>query len=296
MRPHMRSHSDQLSAPAPDLAAAICTCDNIRTIGLTLASLRGLVRRIVVVDSGSADGTVELCEAHNAQIIHRRWDGPVDQKQFAIDQCRDHRWVLLLDSDEALEPELAQGIRLAVLRDDPAFDGWELNRKVWFMDGWLNHVFQPEWRLRLVRGGAGAVKGIGPQGRGGHDRIEVPGRVGRLQGHCRHDSWIDLRDMCLRYISLAERAAEHSDSGGKASDILLRPVAAVFKQLVMKRGILDGRRGLIAAGGVGLGVLMKHLFIASRRARSVGALTDASGIAAAAGRDVTQELASVIAA
>lgn len=254
------------SSQTPDLAAAICTFNNIRTIDRTLASLHGLVRRIVVVDSGSVDGTLELCAAHDARIIHRRWDGPVIQKQFAIDQCRDHRWVLLLDSDEALEPELVKSIRLAALRNDPAFDGWEVNRKVWFMGGWLNHVFQPEWRLCLIRGGAGVVKGIGPEGRGGHDRIEVPGRVGRLKGHCRHDSWIDLHDMCLRYVSLAERAARYNASGGKGSDILLRPIVAVFKQLVMKRGLLDGRRGLIAAGGVGLGVLTKHLFIAARNA------------------------------
>lgn len=256
----MAEHADQ-----GDLAVAITTKNNMRTIERTLRSVLPIARRIIVVDSGSTDGTIERCRATGAEVVHRDWDGPTKQKQFAIDQCAKHRWVLLLDSDESPEPMLQDSIARTARQDDSRFQGWFMNRKVWFLGGWLHHTFQPEWRLRLVRGGAGRVVGIGPGGQGGHDRIEIEGRVGRLAGDCRHDSWADLRDMCRRNLSLAERAAEHYPGGGTLLHLLTSPVAALLKQLVIKRAFLDGWRGVIASGGTASHALLKHLFIAERR-------------------------------
>lgn len=258
-------------APAPlDLGVAITTRNNITTIERAIRSVqtfngRPLAARIVVIDSGSTDGTIELCRSLNCEVIHRDWQGPTLQKQFAIDQCRNHRWVLLLDSDESLEPDLQQSLLNTVLADDPAYDGWAINRKIHFLGDWLHYTFQPEWRLRLVRGGKAVCKGLGPEGRGGHDRLEVPGRVGRLAGFCRHDSWLDLHDMCLRNVALARRAAEYANSGGSPLHILISPPAAMFKQLILRRGFLDGWRGWVAAGSVASGTMLKHLFIAARR-------------------------------
>lgn len=258
-------------SPRTRLAIAICTKNNIRTIRRTLESVRDLADRIVIVDSGSTDGTTEIGRALGAEIHHREWNGPVAQKQYAMDLCADADWVLLLDSDESPEPDLRESIR-AVLReadddDDPAGPiAYEINRRVWFLGGWLKHAFQPEWRTRLVRGGHARLEGVGENGLGGHDRIEVDGRVDRLDGVCRHDSWTDLREMFTRYAALAERAAAYDPRGGRVIDILFRPVVAIVKQLFVRRAILDGRRGLIASFGCGAGVLMKHLCIMERRA------------------------------
>jgi glycosyltransferase involved in cell wall biosynthesis len=250
----------------PDLGVAICTRNNIRTIGRSLQSVADLARRIVIVDSGSSDGTIERCREYGAEIIDREWHGPTNQKQYAIDHCRDHRWVLLLDSDESLEPELQASMRDAIHADDPAFDAWAINRKIWFAGAWLNHTFQPEWRVRLMRGGAGRVVGLGPDGRGGHDRVEVDGRVGRLHGVCRHDSWADLEEMSRRNIELARRAAEFAPRGGTIWHLATSPAAAFIKQYIIKRGVLDGWRGLVVAGGAASAALLKHQFIAERRA------------------------------
>ena len=249
----------------PDLAVAITTQDNMRTISRALESVQGLARRVVVVDSGSTDGTIEVCRSLGAEVVHRAWDGPTSQKQFAVDLCESSRWVLLLDSDESLEADLRQAIDDAVRANDGRYVGYEINRKVWFLGGWLHYTFQPEWRLRLVRGGAGRVVGIGENGRGGHDRVEVDGYVGRLKGDCRHDSWADLAEMCRRNIALARRAAAHQNGGGSPLHMLFNPGAAMFKQLILRQGYLDGWRGWIAAGSVASGTLLKHLFIAERR-------------------------------
>jgi glycosyltransferase involved in cell wall biosynthesis len=244
-----------------DLAVAMTACNSLRTIDRAIASVSGLARRVVVVDSGSSDGTDERCRELGAEVIHRPWPGYVRQAQYAIDQCAGHAWVLLLDSDEALEPNLRESVRGVVESSNGANDAWELNRKIWWRDGWLNHAFQPEWRLRLFRGGRASVVGSDP-----HYRVCVSGPVGRLPGDLRHESWSDLPDMCRRYVQYARLSAESGARGGRAVDLLVSPPAAFVKQLVIKRGFLDGRRGVVAAGGAAMGTLVKHLFIAGRRA------------------------------
>lgn len=242
------------------LAAALTACDSVRTIGRTLRSLEGLAERIVVVDSGSADGTVDVCRDAGAEVIHRAWAGHVAQKQFALDQCSDARWVLLLDSDESLEPSLRDAIRTAIEVDDPTIDGYALNRKLHYAGAWLNHAFQPEWRLRLVRGGRARVCGMPP-----HDRMEVPGNVRRLGGDLRHDSFANLTEMLHRQLGYARISAEQGARGGTLAHIAMSPASAFLKQIVLKRGVLDGWRGVVCAGGAAAATLMKHLFVLERR-------------------------------
>jgi glycosyltransferase involved in cell wall biosynthesis len=248
-----------------DLAVAIPTKDSMRTIGLTLDSVEGLAGSVLVVDSGSTDGTVEYCRERGAEVVHRAWQGMVAQRTFLLDTRRDHAWILALDSDESLSEDLRRSIERVVIDDDPAYDGWELNRKVWFMGGWLHHTFQPEWRLRLVRGGKARVEGVGQGGEGGHDRIEVQGRVGRLQGVCRHDSWADVDDMLRRYLELARRAGRFNPSGGRAVNLFFNPTVAFVKQYFLKQGFRDGYRGLLAASAFACGTFMKHALIMQRR-------------------------------
>lgn len=250
---------------SPDLAVAVLTKDNIRTIGRTLESVRGLADRIVVVDSGSTDGTLEVCREVGAEVIHREWPGHSAQRQFVIDHCANHRWILALDSDESLDDDLQRSVMAAVTNDDSRYAGWMINRKIWFLGGWLQHTFQPEWRLRLVRGGIGRVEGSGRDNKGNHDRIVVSGRTGKLEGFCRHDSWSDLTDLCHRQIRYAEDSARHNPNGGRMWNILVNPTAAFLKQFIIKRGFLDGKRGIMAACAVTSGTLLKHLFIAERR-------------------------------
>jgi glycosyltransferase involved in cell wall biosynthesis len=249
-----------------DLAVGLTTFNSMRTLPRVLESVRGLAAKIVAIDSGSTDGTIQCCRGYGAHVMHRDWGGHVPQKRFSVENCAPHEWVLILDSDESLEPDLQASIRRVVIANDPACDAWQINRKVWFLDGWLNHCFQPEWRLRLFRRGRERILGAGPDQTLGHDRIEVAGQIGRLPGVCRHDSWADVLDMCRRNVNYARDAASFATGGGGVLDVLARPAFTMFKQLVLRRGLLDGHRGVIAAAGAASGTLMKHLLIAERRA------------------------------
>lgn len=242
------------------ICAVIPTKDNMRTIQECLESILPVTSDIIVIDSGSTDGTVSLCEKFGAKVIHRPWPGMVKQRQYCLDQASGYDWVLILDSDESLDQELQKSIAaLAENEIDPDVDGFTFNRKVWFLGGWLHHVFQPEHRLRVVRGGSAIVKGIGPEGLGGHDRLEVNGRVEHLHGTCKHDSWKDLDEMLQNYIRLGRRAALYDPKPSKPYKIFLNPMAAFIKQYVLKKGYKDGRRGLIASAGVACGTMIKQI-------------------------------------
>ena len=169
----------------PSLSVAIVCKDNEATIGRTLDSVRGLADVVLAVDSGSTDGTLDLLAGADARVVHQAWLGHVRQKQRALELC-DTDWVLCLDSDESVEPALRASIERALAADDPAIDAYEVNRKVWYAGRALEHAWQPEWRLRLVRRGRAAWGGYDP-----HDELRTtdPGaRTARLPGDLRHDS------------------------------------------------------------------------------------------------------------
>ncbi len=248
------------------ICAVIPTKDNMRTIQECLESILPVTKDIIVVDSGSTDGTVALCERFGAKVIHRPWPGMVKQRQFCLDQASGYDWILVLDSDEMLDQSLQCSI--AALKEkavDSTIEGFTFNRKVWFLGGWLHHVFQPEHRLRVVRGGAAVVNGVGQEGLGGHDRLLVGGQVEHLQGTCKHDSWKDLDDMLQNYIRLGRRAAQYDPKLSKPYMIFLNPLAAFIKQYVLKKGYKDGHRGLIASAGAACGVMIKQIQKNERR-------------------------------
>jgi len=241
------------------LAVAITTKNNLRTIRECLDSVKAIADKILIVDSGSTDGTVELCHEMGAEIIFREWPGMVAQRQFSIDQCADFDWVLSLDSDEMLDAELAAAIRQAAATAATEIAGFSFNRKVWFRGHWLHYVFQPEPRLRLVRPLKATVHGIGPQGKGGHDFVKVDGKIQHLPGTCKHDSWENATDMMRRYVELGARAAQYDPKRSNTAKLLFSPFNAFIKQYFLKQGFRDGRIGLLMCLGIAYGAAIKQM-------------------------------------
>jgi len=218
-----------------------------------------LADEIVAVDSGSTDGTIALLERHGARVISSEWKGHVATKQMALEACGEP-WVLCLDSDESLDGRLAGSVRETVARDDPALGGCRVNRKVWYLGGYLNHAWQPEWRLRLVRRGSARWTGSDP-----HDRLELTrGRSLDLAGTLRHDSFERIADHFRAQAQHARVAAESiAGAGGRGSYCRLMgsPVGAFMKQMVLKSAWRDGARGWAAAASTAAGSLMKHAIL-----------------------------------
>ena len=245
----------------PGLTACYTCMNSMRTMPRSLESIAGLVDRILIVDSGSTDGTIEYCREHGAEVVHRDWTNYPEQKTLALERCADASWVLNLDSDEYLDEALAADIRSVLADPADTIDGFELNRITLLHGRLLRRTFQPEWRLRLCRGGRGRINHGSPV----HDRIDVEGEVRRLRGVLVHDSWVDATDMLARGVRYGALVADGYRGGGRPINLVINPMSAFLKQLVLRRGFMDGWRGWIAAGGVASQALAKHLAIMELR-------------------------------
>ena len=228
------------------LSVAIVAMDEEANIGRTLASVRW-ADEIVLVDSGSQDRTCEIAREQGARVIAEPWRGYVAQKQYAVGLCTKD-WVLLLDADEEVSPELGEEIREA-LADPGDTNGYRLPRKNLFLGRWIRHGgFSPDPKLRLFRNGMGIVTGHDP-----HDRCElkpdVPKRTHQFKNAMVHYTYPTLSyyiGHMNRYSSLgAELAVSQGRRRFSVADIVFRPLATFFYNYVVRLGFLDGREGLL---------------------------------------------------
>lgn len=243
----------------PRLSAAIVCKNNADTIPRTLASLAGLADEIVAVDSGSTDATIDLLESAGARVVRTHWRGHVATKQMALEACAG-AWVLAIDSDESVEPDLAAGVRRVVRADasDDTPETYAVNRKVYYRGRPLHHAWQPEWRVRLVRRGSAQWTGLDP-----HDELRpLRGRPGRLTGTLRHDSIPTFADFLTKQAQHARTMAASLHATGRRGSVLsllVSPPGAFAKQLILKQAWRDGWAGWLAAASAGAGTLMKHV-------------------------------------
>ena len=228
------------------LSVAVVAMDEEANIARTLNSVRW-ADEIVLVDSGSKDRTREIAREHGARVIDEPWRGYVAQKQYAIELCT-KEWVLLLDADEEVSPELADEMRTALAAPGD-LNGFHLPRKNLFLGRWMRHGgFYPDPKLRLFRNGMGFVTGHDP-----HDRCELkpelPPCTRQFKNGLVHYTYPTLSYYIAhmnRYSSLgAELAVSQGHRSFSIADILIRPLATFLYNYIFRLGFLDGREGLL---------------------------------------------------
>jgi len=211
---------------------------------------------IVVVDSESTDRTVEICRRYTDRVITRPWEGYIAQKNFALSQAA-HDWVLSIDADEEVSPELAESIGRA-MGGDHRFDGYMVKRRVFYLGRWINHCgWYPDWRTRLVL--KGKARWVGDQV---HETLEVDGSVGRIEdGDLNHYSYRNISDHLARidrYTTLIARRNFESKRRARWYALLLRPIFNFFKKYFLQLGFLDGRQGFIVCVLASYYVFLKY--------------------------------------
>jgi glycosyltransferase involved in cell wall biosynthesis len=213
-------------------------------LGPCLASV-AWADEIVVVDAESTDRTVEIARGFTDRIVVRAWPGFAAQKNFAVEQARSE-WVLSVDADEEVSPELAAEIR-GVLAGPPAVDGYALPRRNIFWGRWIRHGgLYPDWQVRLFRRGRGRFVE-----RAVHESVEVAGEVRRLRGPLIHRSYDNVGQFLERANRYASLAADDLVRGGARvgpAPLVLRPLGRFATMYVLRRGFLDGTPGLLLAG------------------------------------------------
>jgi len=154
---------------------------------------------IVVVDSASTDGTQAIAEGAGARVVQFVWNGNFPRKKnWALENIPwQNEWVLIVDADERITPELEREIREAIHRTD--MDGFYLNRRFWFLGDWIHHCgYFPSWNLRLFRHRLGRYEQIeiGDSVRSGdnevHEHVLLNGHAGYLHAPMEHYAFPDI--------------------------------------------------------------------------------------------------------
>ncbi|MDI6782173.1 MAG: glycosyltransferase family 2 protein [bacterium] len=198
---------------------------------------------IVVVDAFSLDNTKKLAEGFGAKVFQREWPGYGRQKNYALSKAS-MDWILSLDADERITPELAEEIQEMI--QNPAIDGYQICRKAYFLGKWIRHSgWYPDYCLRLFRKGK-AVFAEKPV----HEYVELDGRMGRLKGAMLHYTDNDLNHYLAKLQSYTTLAADELVARGKKAsivDLITRPMFIFLKMYILKKGFLDGMHGFILA-------------------------------------------------
>ncbi|HRH14463.1 MAG TPA: glycosyltransferase family 2 protein [Azonexus sp.] len=222
------------------LSVAIITLNAATQLDACLQSAR-FGDEIVVVDSGSSDGTQALAQRHGARVVHQDWLGFGPQKQFAVDAAS-HDWVLCLDADERVTPELQAAIEYAL--KDPSTAAFRFARCNRFLGRYLRHgEGYPDWSLRLfdrrqARWSDDAV----------HEKVITQGRIGELPGDLLHDSAESLASYLTkqnRYTTLAADMAFATGKRASLGRIAFSPLLRFIKFYFIRQGFRDGLPGLI---------------------------------------------------
>lgn len=239
-----------------------------------LASAAFCAERIVV-DSGSTDGTARLAAELGAQVVDFRWNGRFPKKKnWALQTIPwRHEWVFILDADERITPALADELRALTAGTAPAADGYYVNRRFWFLDGWLKHCgYYPSWNLRFFKHRLGRYEQPADGGDTAsgdnevHEHVVLRGRAGYLRGELDHyafptiGTWVEKHNRYSNWEArqLVAPPAPRTADGPLAPELARkrrlkrlaarlpgRPALRFFYHYVWRAGFLDGYRGYV---------------------------------------------------
>jgi len=224
------------------LSVAIITKDEAANLPGCLNSV-AFARQIVVVDSGSTDGTLEIARDFGCDVFVEPWKGFGPQKQTAIDRCREP-WVLVLDADERIPPETEAAIRAVVSGGESSASGCSFPRRNFFQGRWIRHMgWWPDRITRLFQNGRGRMTEASV-----HEAVDVSGQVVPLESPIEHYTESRLSEILKKIDKYSTLAAEEAFREGRRSSIwgaIVRAELTFFQDYVLRLGFLDGRQGLV---------------------------------------------------
>lgn len=236
------------------ISATIITLNEQENIGRAIRSV-AFCNEVVVVDCGSTDRTTEIARSLHAIVESNPWPGFAAQKNHAA-ACARNDWILSLDADEAVTPELAESIASL---DLPASGcaGYDFPRLARYCGRWIRHSgWYPDRKVRLYDRRLGRW-----HGQHVHESVRVTGPVGHLQGDLLHftcDSLRQHRRTVERYTDLAAREIVESGASVGPWRRVAGPPLAFLRSYVLKLGVLDGGPGLTIARMAARYVYLKH--------------------------------------
>jgi len=235
------------------LSVAIITLNEEANLARTLTSVQ-FADEIILVDSNSTDRTTEIARSFNAKVFVEPWKGFAAQKNSAIDKCSS-TWVLSIDADEELTPELQSELRTLLQSEDTSIEAYRLPLRHVVLHRWIRHGgYYPDMKLRLFRRNDPASPSpIRFSERAVHESIQCSGPIGALEGEFIHHGYPTLEtyiDHMNRYSTLG---AQLLVTKGRISrnwlafctNVVVVPVLTFLWNYLFRLGFLDGREGLL---------------------------------------------------
>jgi glycosyltransferase involved in cell wall biosynthesis len=235
------------------VSVVIVTKDEESNIKDALESVNDF-SEIIVIDSFSSDRTVDICKKYTEKVFQEEWRGYAKQKQRGIDRAS-IPWVLILDADERLTPELKSEISHAL--NDKTRSGFYIPRKNFFLGRWIRHGgWWPDYTLRLFRKDSSFM-----EERKVHEKVVVKGGTGYLKNPLEHYTSRNLSDFLKKqeeYSTLSAKELGRKDFRLGIFSLTLRPLFTFFKMFFLRRGFLDGKYGLILSLLYGYYTFLKY--------------------------------------
>lgn len=226
------------------LSVVIITFNEERNLARCLESVKDIAHEIIVVDSFSTDGTLAIASAHNARIISQAFEGYGQQKNSGTQHAAND-WILSLDADEQLTPELKRSI-VAVMKA-PEYNVYQMPRLTNYCGKWIRHCgWYPDRQTRLYNRTKGAWK---EQKVHEYWQLNNAGDTkGLLKGDLLHYSFASISEHLKKIEKYSELAALAAVANGKNASlfkILVSPKWHFFTEYIIKLGFLDGFYGFV---------------------------------------------------
>jgi len=232
----------------------VTTKNEERCLRACLESAR-FAEEIVVVDSGSTDQTRSIARSLADKVLEHEYENPAAQKNWALPQLT-HDWVLILDADERVTPELRAEIE-RVLADPARRDGYWIRRENWFYGKPIRSAgWQRDRVLRLLDRRKGAYRSVLV-----HEEIDLRGAAGTLQYTLLHEPYRDLDhyfEKWSRYSAWAAEELRRKNVRATGARLLLRPWLRFVRMYLLEGGFQEGRRGIVLCGLAAFSVFTKY--------------------------------------
>ena len=237
------------------ISACIISFNEEKKIEDCLKSLAGIADEIIVVDSNSTDNTVAIAQKYTDRIILQDFLGFIEQKNFAVQQA-ENDWVLSLDCDERLSPELQDAIT-AIKGTIEQADAYRMPRKTFYIYRWLNHCWYPDLKIRLFNKNTAYWGGTNP-----HDHIVISSsNIVQLPGDIYHYSFDSISDHIKTIDKFTEIGADELVRKNRSFNILspfTHSIWTFLKLYIFKRGFMDGFAGIVVSVLSAMHVFVKY--------------------------------------
>lgn len=237
--------NNSTTSPRPTLAVAMIVKNEAKVIEQCLESIAKLADEIVILDSGSTDETEAIARRYTDKFyVNNDWPGFGRQRQIAQSHVESD-WILWLDADEVVTPELAESIRKVLDRNEN-HTVYKLNRLNWYFDRFVRYgSANPDYVIRLYRTTYTAYNNDLV-----HEAVIAPKGCQQLKltGHLLHYTYVSYYDYLQKNLKYAEAWAEQRVQTGQTASIykaIFKSLGRIFRDYLFRRGFLDGQAGIV---------------------------------------------------